>query len=78
MKTHWITSFVLALAGVLVFSAKLHSQSPGAPGDKSPLQTAYGLRDKNKEIIEKQTLTLQKLDDLQKAAAQLKAFAKRS
>jgi hypothetical protein len=59
----------------LVFSAKLHSESPG---DKSPLQTAYGLRDKNKEIIEKQTQTLQKLDELEKAATQLKAFAKRS
>jgi hypothetical protein len=75
MKTNWLTSFVLALSAVLVFSAKLHSQ---APGDKSPLQTAYGLRDKNKEIIDKQTLTLQKLDDLAKAAAQLKAFVKRT
>ncbi len=75
MKTNWFASFVLVLAAVLVFSAKLHSQ---APADKSPLQTAYALRDKNKEIIEKQTQTLQKLDDLAKAAAQLKAFAKRS
>jgi hypothetical protein len=75
MKTNWLTSFVLALAAVLVFSSKLHSQ---APADKSPLQTAYALRDKNKEIIDKQTLTLQKLDDLEKAAAQLKAFAKRT
>ena len=75
MKTNWLTSFVLALAAVLIFSSKLHSQDAA---DKSPLQTAYGLRDKNKEIIDKQTLTLQKLDDLQKAAAQLKAFAKRT
>ena len=29
-------------------------------------------------LIDKQTLTLQKLDDLEKAAAQLKAFAKRT
>ena len=75
MKTNWLASFALALTAVLVFSSKLHSESPG---DKSPLQTAYGLRDKNKEIIEKQTATLQKLDDLEKAVAQLKAFAKRT
>jgi len=75
MKTNLVTSFVLVLAAVLVFSAKLHSQ---APGDKTPLQTAYGLRDKNKEIIDKQTQTLQKLDDLEKAASQVKAFSKRS
>lgn len=75
MKTNWFASFVFALAAVLVFSAKLHSQ---APSDKTPLQTAYGLRDKNKEIIDKQTQTLQKLDDLEKAASQLKAFSKRT
>ena len=74
MKTNLLASAVLVLAAVLVFSAKLHSQAP----EKSPLQTAYGLRDKNKDIIEKQTATLQKLDDLEKAVAQLKAFAKRT
>ena len=75
MKTNWIASLALCLAAVLIFSAKLHSQ---APSDKTPLQTAYGLRDKNKEIIDKQTQTLQKLDDMAKAAAQLKAFGKRT
>jgi hypothetical protein len=76
MKTQWITSLALSFAAIFIFSARLHSQGPGA--EKSPLQTAYGLKAKNQEIIEKQTQTLLKLDDLDKAAAQLKAFGKRT
>jgi len=75
MKTNWIASLLVAVAAISIFSAKLHSQSPG---DKTPLQTAYGLRDKNKEILDKQAATLQKLDELSKAVSQLKAFGKRT
>ena len=74
MKTFISTS--LAAAALLGFAMKLHSQAPGEP--KSPLQSLQALKAKNVEIIEKQTQTLQKLDDIDKEAGQLKAFGKRS
>jgi Spy/CpxP family protein refolding chaperone len=71
-----ILSHLLTAAAVFTLTATLHSQAPGA--SKTPLQLAQALKAKNQELIEKQKQTLEKLDDLDKQAAQLKIFGKRS
>ena len=69
-------SHLLNAAAVFALTATLHSQAPGAA--RTPLQQAQALKAKNQELIEKQKQTLDKLDELEKAAAQLKIFGKRS
>jgi serine protease inhibitor ecotin len=71
-----ILSHLLTAAAVLALTANLHSQAPGA--EKTPLQQAQALKAKNLELIEKQTQTLLKLDEIEKQAEQLKFFGKRS
>ena len=74
MKT--LLSLALSVAALLALAADLHAQAPGAP--KSPMQILQAMKAKNQEVIEKQTQTLQKLDDLEKDAEQLKIFGKRT
>ena len=74
MKT--LLSLALSVAALLALATNLHSQAPEAP--KSPMQILQAMKAKNQEVIEKQTQTLQKLDDLEKDAEQLKIFGKRT
>lgn len=67
---------LLTLAALLALGLQLHSQAPVVV--KSPLQTLQAIKQKNQELIEKQTATLQKLEALAKDAEQLKIFGKRS
>ncbi|MEO6789018.1 MAG: hypothetical protein ABI318_23080 [Chthoniobacteraceae bacterium] len=43
-----------------------------------PLQMLKNIRDANAKLLEKQAATLQKLDEMEKTAEQLKIFGKRS
>lgn len=74
MKT--FLSLTLAVAALLALGLDLHSQEPASP--KTPLQILQDLKARNKELIEKQKQTLQKLEELDKEAAQIKALAART
>ncbi len=74
MKT--LLSLTLSVAALLALATNLHSQAPAAP--KSSLQILQAMKAKNQDLIEKQTLTLQKLDEIEKEAEQLKIFGKRT
>ena len=74
MKT--LLSLALSVAALLALAADLHAQAPGAP--KSPMQVLQAMKAKNQAIIEKQTQTLQKLDEIEKEAEQIKVLAKRT
>ncbi len=74
MKT--LTFSLLTAVLVLGPATPLHSQAPGIP--KTVLQQLQDIRQKNKEQIEKQAATMQKLDVLQQDAAQLKFLGKRT
>jgi hypothetical protein len=74
-------------AGFGLVSLPLHSQAP-APDSAAPvksvvpagtpLQQLKAIRDENAKLLENQAATLLRLDELEKAAEQLKIFAKRS
>ena len=75
MKT---VSLVLACGGLLLLcGSPLQSQQP-ATAPRTAAQTLQDMRAQNQRLIEQQTATLQKLDELEKAAAQLRVFARRS
>lgn len=74
MKTPF--ALVLAAAVLLAPGTTLHSQAPAAA--PSPQQILQAMKLKNQELLARQAATLQKLDDLEKEAEQLKIFAKRS
>ena len=69
---------IFALTGIcaLGLTARLHSQAPDAP--KTPLQQVEALKAQNQTLLEKQTATLLKLDELQKEATQIKILGKRT
>lgn len=75
---------LLLLALVAGFGAgfpMLHSQAPSpAPviPAGTPLQQLKAIRDLNAKLLEQQAATLQKLEDLDKAAQALKLLGKRS
>jgi hypothetical protein len=64
-------------AGAVFVALPLHSQAPGLPAG-NPLEQLKVMRQVNMKLIEQQTATLQKLDEIAKDADQLKIFAKRS
>ena len=74
MKT--LTISALAVACTFALTAHLHSQAPAVA--KSPLQHLQEIKVKNKELIDRQTGALQKLDTVQKEAEQVKFLAKRT
>lgn len=76
MKT--LLSLTLSVAALLALAANLHSQAPAPAAPQSPLQILQAMKAKNQELIEKQTQTLQKLDEIEKEAEQLKIFGKRT
>jgi hypothetical protein len=65
---------VTAFAG-LALTAELQSQAPAAP--KTPLEQLRVLKAQNQQLLEKQTVTIVKLDELQKEAAQIRFMSKR-
>jgi hypothetical protein len=70
------TLLFLAIAGsLLLVTFRFHSL---AQANSSPRETLRALKEQNEKIIEQQTATLQKLDDVSKDAAQLRAFSKRA
>ena len=74
MKT--LLSLTLSVAALFALAANLRSQTPAAPA--SPGQILQAMKAKNQDTIERQTQTLQKLDELEKEAEQIKVLAKRT
>ena len=70
------TPILLLIVAAFTFGARVHSQNAAAP--KTPLQQLQEMRAKNQLLLEKQTATLVRLDELHKQAAQLRFFTKRS
>ena len=68
--------FAVFIATVGAITAQLHSQAPAAP--KTPLEQLRMVRTQNQQLLEKQTATIVKLDELQKEAAQIRFMSKRS
>jgi len=66
---------VIAIAALLGLAVNLHSQGI-LP--KSPVERLREIKAKNDEQIEKQKADLLKLDEMDKAAEQLRFFSKRS
>jgi len=79
MKTFLLISAIFA--GVGLSSLPLQSQAP-APTPVipagTPLQQLKAIRDLNVKLLEQQAATLLRLDELEKAADQLRIFARRS
>jgi cell shape-determining protein MreC len=71
------TTFFIAVS-VIAFALGnvAHSQAPTAP--QTALQRLDAIRNKNKQLLEKQAETLKLLDDLQLQSQQLKFLGKRS
>ena len=72
------TSTVSALIAVCIFAfgAHLYSQTPATP--KTPVQQLQEIKAANTRQLERQAATLLKLDELQKAAQQIKFLGKRA
>ena len=66
---------LIAFGALLALAVNLHSQGV-AP--KSPLDKLKEMKTKNDALIDKQNATLQKLDEIDKAAEQLRFFVKRT
>jgi hypothetical protein len=67
---------LLVIAAVTLFgAARMH---PRADAAKNAVQTLQAIKDTNQKLIDAQTATLTKLDEVGKDADQLRAFAKRS
>ena len=74
MKT--LLSLTLSATALFALALNLHSQAAAAP--KTLLQIIEAMKARNVELLEKQTQTLLKLDDLEKESGQLKTFGKRT
>lgn len=66
---------LIAFGALLAFAVNLHSQGV-LP--KSPLDKLKDMKAKNAELLDKQSATLQKLDEIDKAAEQLRFLSKRT
>ena len=74
-----------ALAGILPAQSPMppvaSAQAPAAPDDSGSIQAALKMLQEmkaaNEETLRKQAATLQQLDELEKAADQLRIFARR-
>lgn len=65
---------IIAVAALLGLAVNLHSQGI-LP--KSPVEKLRGFKAKNEEIIKAQAATLEKLDEIDKQAEQMRFFSKR-
>ena len=75
MKTYLLT--IAAACGTFLATAQLHSQAPAAAA-KTPLELLQTMKTQNQTLLEKQTATMVKLDELHKEASQIRFMAKRS
>jgi hypothetical protein len=73
MKT--FSLFLWSAAIAVALSSSLHSQ---APQPRTPQEALLQMKEKNAALLEKQTATLLKLDELAKEAQQIKFLGKRS
>jgi hypothetical protein len=74
MKT--IALFLLGAAFALALTADLRSQAAQLP--RTPLEQLQTIKAENAKLLETQTATLKKLDEMRLQAQQLKNFAARS
>lgn len=72
----WLILPALVAASFLVTSEVGHSQAPAAP--QTAVQRLQAMKVKNKELIDRQTETLKKLEEIQLEAQQIKFLGKRS
>lgn len=74
----------LVIAAALAGTGAILRSQDAAPEPVAPIQTGpplqmlKNIRDANAKLLEKQAATLQKLDEMEKTAEQLKIFGKRS
>ncbi len=68
--------FLSIVASVLLVGARFHSYAQAL--NRSPRESLQSLKEQNQKLIEQQTATLQKLDDVAKDATQLRTFSRRS
>ncbi len=66
---------ILILAGLLAGLAPLHSQ---APAKQSAIERLQTLKAQNEKLLEQQAATLQRLEEIQKEAQQLRILARRT
>jgi hypothetical protein len=69
------TPQIIACAVLFALAVNLHSQGI-VP--KSPLDKLKDMKARNAELLDKQAATLQKLDEMDKAAEQLRFLSKRT
>lgn len=67
---------ILAIAAALLLGSLLPGQTQ-AP-QPEPMQVLQGMREQNRELIQKQESLLEQLEELEEAARQTKIFASRS
>ncbi len=67
--------FTWSAALIVALNSSLHSENPAA---QTPLETLQTLKKQNTSLLEKQTATLEKLDEIAKEAQQIKFLGKRS
>jgi len=66
---------ILTFGALLALAVNLHSQGIMP---KSPLEKLKDVKAKNAELIDKQNATLEKLDEMDKAAEQMRFLTKRT
>jgi len=71
-----LSLFLWSAAVAIALSTSLHSQAP-TPA-QTQLEKLQKIKAENARLLEKQTATLHKLDELAKEAQQLKIFGSRS
>jgi hypothetical protein len=71
-----LSLFLWSAAIAIALSTSLHSQAPTAA--QTQLEKLQKIKAENARLLEKQTATLRKLDELAKEAQQLKIFGSRS
>jgi uncharacterized protein HemX len=71
-----LTLIALTAAFALSATGLLHSQAQGVP--KTPLQQLQDIKTKNQQQIDKQAALLQKLEELDKNAQQLRIMGRRN
>ena len=71
-----LSVFLWSAAIAITLSTSLHSQAPSAVPPQ--LEKLQKIKAENARLLEKQTATLRKLDELAKEAQQLKIFGSRS
>ena len=71
-----LSLFLWSAAVAIALSTSLHSQAQNAA--QTQLEKLQKIKAENARLLEKQTATLHKLDELAKEAQQLKIFGSRS